>query len=151
MQLKTLVGSGDRIVLFTLPFLVAGLIVNIVRPAVFAVRGARVFFKVLSATMLMFGVVVWIWSAAVILTKASNGQLVTTGPFAVIMHPLYTSVGLLVIPSLGLLLRSWLGVVVGGALYAGSRLCAPAEERELARTFGASWDEYCRSVKLPWM
>jgi protein-S-isoprenylcysteine O-methyltransferase Ste14 len=28
---------------------------------------------------------------------------------------------------------------------------SPAEERDLAETFGAAWDEYEKSVKVPWL
>ena len=37
----------------------------------------------------------------------------------------------------------------GGAF--GSRRFAPAEEAELAAAFGARWDAYSGSVKIPWL
>jgi len=42
-------------------------------------------------------------------------------------------------------------MVIGLAVYVGSRLFAPAEEAELRKTFGVAWDAYARSVKLPWL
>jgi len=36
-------------------------------------------------------------------------------------------------------------------MYIGSRMFAPEEERELSKTFGAAWDEYCDKVKMPWL
>jgi protein-S-isoprenylcysteine O-methyltransferase Ste14 len=62
-----------------------------------------------------------------------------------------SSSALLVLPWLGFLLNSWLGAVVGLALYAASRRFAPAEERELAENFGPAWTDYTHSVKLPWL
>jgi len=56
-----------------------------------------------------------------------------------------------VLPAVGVLLGTWLGVLVGAAVYIGSRLFAPAEEAELRKTFGAEWEAYARSVKLPWL
>ena len=151
MNLKALMGSGHKIVLFTLPFLVVGLALNTLRPTLFAVRGLRVFLKVLAVIMLIVGVTIWIWSAALILTKVPKGQLITSGPYAVIKHPLYTAVGLLVLPGIGLLLGSWLGALIGIALYVGSRLFTPGEERELSQSFGFAWEEYCRNVKIAWL
>jgi protein-S-isoprenylcysteine O-methyltransferase Ste14 len=58
---------------------------------------------------------------------------------------------LLVLPWVGFLLNTWLGVVVGLAFYAGSRRFAPAEEREHVDTFGPAWAAYTGSVKLPWL
>jgi protein-S-isoprenylcysteine O-methyltransferase Ste14 len=60
-------------------------------------------------------------------------------------------VALLVLPSVGLLLNTWLGGVIGITLYLGSRLFAPEEEALLAKTFGPSWDAYCKQVKIPWL
>ena len=37
MDLKRLVGSGDKIALFTLPFVVAGVILNVAYPSVFQI------------------------------------------------------------------------------------------------------------------
>jgi protein-S-isoprenylcysteine O-methyltransferase Ste14 len=78
-------------------------------------------------------------------------ELVTTGPYAVVNHPLYASVAVLVLPWVGFLSNTWLGAVIGIALYVGLRLFAPAEEAELAQEFGPAWDDYCRRVKMPWL
>ena len=151
MELKRLVGSGDRIGLFTLPFLVVGLILNIVKPSWFSVGGPPAALKAISIILLIPGVIIWAWSVGLILTKVSKNELITQGPYALVKHPLYTSVALLVLPWLGFLLNTWLGAVLGIVLYLGSRLYAPAEEEGLAKTFGARWDDYSRRVKLPWL
>jgi protein-S-isoprenylcysteine O-methyltransferase Ste14 len=151
MKLKELIGSGDKIVLFALPFAAVALLVKLLRPSVFAVRGPRALLKVISAITLVVGVMTWMWSVALILTRATKGELITTGPFAVMKHPLYTSVALLVLPSSGLLAGSWVGVPIGVAMYAGSRRYSPREEEALSETFGDRWDEYCDQVKAPWL
>jgi protein-S-isoprenylcysteine O-methyltransferase Ste14 len=97
------------------------------------------------------GVVLWAWSVVLILTKVRAGELVTTGPYSLVKHPLYTSVALLGLPWLGFLLDTWLGAVVGIAVYFASRLFAPAEEVDLADRFGPQWDAYCGRVKVPWL
>jgi protein-S-isoprenylcysteine O-methyltransferase Ste14 len=60
-------------------------------------------------------------------------------------------VALLVLPAAGVLLGTWLGVLIGAGLYIGSRLFAPAEEAALAEAFGESWREYSSHVKLGWL
>ena len=86
-----------------------------------------------------------------ILTKIPKKQLITNGPYAVMKHPLYTGVALLVLPWLGFLLNTWLGALIGIVIYIGSRLFSPEEEQILSRIFGADWDEYCNKVKIPWL
>lgn len=151
MRLKLLVGAGDRIALSTLPFFVVGLILNIAYPSVFDVGGPPTALLVVSIVVLVVGVALWMWSVALILRKVPRGELITTGPYSLVKHPLYTAVALLVLPWLGFLFNTWLGLAVGIVMYIASRIFAPAEEAALSRTFGAAWDEYCDRVRLPWL
>jgi protein-S-isoprenylcysteine O-methyltransferase Ste14 len=151
MRLKALVGSGDRIGLFTLPFLLVGLALNIVFPAVFDVAGPPPALRVVAVVALVIGMAIWAWSAALIVANVSRGRLITTGPFAVVKHPLYTSVALLVLPSVGFLLNTWLGAAIGCVMYIGSRMFAPAEESHMATLFGVRWDRYTSAVRLRWL
>lgn len=151
MNLKRLMGSGDKIMLLTLPFLVIGLILNIWRPALFAVGGPSPALRVLSIVLLVPGLIIWLWSVVLILTRVPRQELITGGPYALVKHPLYTSVALLVLPWVGFLLNSWLGLLLGIILYIASRLFAPQEERDLSRLFGTAWDEYDRRVMIPWL
>ncbi len=151
MRLRTLVGSGDRIGLFALPEIVAGLALNIAFPALFTVGGPLEALRAISIEMLIAGVTIWIWSVVLILRHVPRGELITTGPFRLVRHPLYTGVSLLVLPWLGFLLNSWLGLAIGLALYAGSRRYAPQEEAQMSEAFGGEWERYATSVKLPWL
>jgi protein-S-isoprenylcysteine O-methyltransferase Ste14 len=151
MNLKTLIGSGDRIAVTVLPFAAVGVVLNIAFPSLFAVGGPPEALRVISIVVLIPGVAIWAWSAVLILMNVPNGQLITGGPYAVVKHPLYTAVALLVLPWVGFLLNTWLGALIGGVLYVATRRFAPAEEALLAATFGARWDAYRRSVKLAWV
>jgi protein-S-isoprenylcysteine O-methyltransferase Ste14 len=151
LGLGALIGSGDRIGAFVLPFLLVGVALNITFPGAFSVGGPPPWLRAVSAFALAVGIVVWAWSVLLILTKVRAGELVTTGPYSLVKHPLYTSVALLVLPWLGFLLDTWLGAIIGIALYVASRLFAPTEEADLAGRFGAEWDAYCHRVKVPWL
>lgn len=151
VTLRDLIGSGDRIMLFTLPFVVAGVILNMVFPSLFDVGEPSNALRAISIAVLIVGVTIWLWSAVLILRKVPRGELITTGPFRLMKHPIYTSVALLVLPWIGFLFGTWLWALVGVALYVGSRIFAPAEEAELAETFGDRWDAYRDSVLIPWL
>ena len=149
--LRTLIGSGDKIMLFMAPFFLVALVIVVAEPAPLAVGGPPGWLQVLSIPVLIVGLAIWLWSAVLILRNVPRGHLITSGPYAWVRHPLYTAVALLVLPWIGFLLDSWLGLVLGIALYAGSRLFAPEEDAALSRTFGDAWREYDRTVKLGWL
>ncbi|MFB0565381.1 MAG: isoprenylcysteine carboxylmethyltransferase family protein [Candidatus Aminicenantaceae bacterium] len=150
-KLKVLVGSGEKIGLLTLPFLIIGLILNIIIPSIFSVGGPSIVLKTISIIVLIPGITIWIWSVVLILTKIPKQELITNGPYSLVKHPLYTGVALLVLPWIGFLLNTWLGVLIGIVLYIGSRVFAPEEEAILSKTFGTTWDEYCKKVKISWL
>lgn len=149
--LKALVGAGDKIALFILPFVVVGLGLNVASPSAFEVGGPSDLLRTISIVLLILGVVIWLWSVALVLTKARRGELITGGPYAWMKHPIYTSVALLVLPWAGFLLDTWVGALIGIGLYLGARRYVPQEEASLAATFGPAWDEYAHTVKLPWL
>ena len=151
LGLRALIGSGDRIAAFALPFLAVGIALDVVYPAAFAVGGPPRWLALTSAVVLAVGVLGWGWSVVLVLTRMRAGELVTSGPYAVVAHPLYTAVALLVLPWVGFLFDTWLGAVLGAVVYAASRRFAPTEEADLARRFGAPWDAYRRHVLLPWL
>jgi len=151
MKLKVLVGSGQKIGLFTLPFLAAGLLLNILFPAIFYVGGPSMVLKIVSIIIMIPGVIIWLWSVYLILTKVPHKELITSGPYSLVKHPLYTGVALLVLPWCGFLLNTWLGAFIGIVLYIGVRIFARNEEEILSKIFGSAWADYTSRVKIPWL
>ncbi len=151
MKLKVLVGSGDKIGLLTLPFIIVGLALNLINPSFFSVGGPPIVLKVISIIILIPGVTIWMWSAVLVLTKVPQKELITNGPYSIVKHPLYTGVALFVLPWIGFLFNTWLGVLIGAIIYIGSRRFSPEEEKTLSKTFGITWDEYRGKVKVSWL
>jgi protein-S-isoprenylcysteine O-methyltransferase Ste14 len=151
MKLKALIGSGQKIGLLTLPFLAIGLVLNIMFPTWFSVGGPPMALKLISIIILIPGVVIWAWCLVLILTKVPQKKLITTGPYALVRHPLYTNAALLVLPWACFLLNTWLGVLIGVVVYIGARIFSPEEEKILSEIFGPAWEEYRNKVKIPWL
>jgi protein-S-isoprenylcysteine O-methyltransferase Ste14 len=149
-QIKLLVGAGDRIMGSALPFAIVGIAANMLWPSLFHL-GLGTTGLALGGVLLAVGVPLWFTSAAQILLFVPRGKLVTRGPFAIMIHPLYTSVALLVIPGVGLLFDSWLGFALGLVLYVASRRFAPSEEREMTERFPEEYPRYRKRVLLPWL
>ena len=150
MKLRILVGSGDRIMGLTLPFIVIGVVANILWPSVFRL-GFATGGLIAALVLLVIGVPVWLWSVALILIRVPKKKLITDGPFAVVAHPLYTSVALLVFPGISLLLDTWVGIAVGVVLYVSSRIFSPAEDRILAKIFPEEYPAWRKRLLVPWL
>jgi protein-S-isoprenylcysteine O-methyltransferase Ste14 len=56
---------------------------------------------------------------------------------------------LFVLPWIGFLFDTWLGVLIGIIMYIGSRIFLRGEEEILSKTFGAAWDEGLSLLRSP--
>lgn len=151
MKISLLIGSGKKIGLFFSPFMFIGVSLNVFFPDYFTIGGPPGILSGISITILALGMTNWIWTIVLIMTKVPRKELIRTGPYALLKHPLYVGMAFLVIPWVGFLLNSWLGVGLGIILYVGTKLFAPAEEQALYAAFGKDWEDYCQHIRLPWL
>jgi protein-S-isoprenylcysteine O-methyltransferase Ste14 len=150
MRLKVLVGEGRHVMGLALPFAIVGIAANLIRPSVFRM-GLAATGLILGIVLLVLGVPLWLTSVAQILVNVPRKKLITTGPFALMLHPLYTSVALLVIPGCGFALDTWVGFPIGAALYVASRIFSPREEALLTKYFPEAYPAYRAKVLMPWL
>lgn len=151
MKINLLVGSGRKIGIFFFPFLLVGVTLNILYPDFFAIGGPPLSLFWLSIFVLMIGIINWLWTIVLLLTKVPGKELICSGPYALVKHPLYTGMAFLIIPWIGFLLNTWIGVVLGFVMYVGSKRYSPEEEKVLFSAFGREWEDYCQKVRLPGM
>ncbi len=144
-----------------LPLLIV-LILNIFYPAALAwskfVPGLYLQIIGLVLASLCLPLLWWVFSSIgkniseTVLTKESQ-ELVTSGPYAKIRHPLYGT-ALLLIFSVGLVFSDWiiLGYSLVGLL-AFRLLVIPAEEKQLLDSFGEEYECYQArtGALLPWI
>ena len=84
-----------------------------------------------------------------VLTKADH-ELVTSGPYQWIRHPLYTT-GITLFVALGLIAANWFILLCALAALVGIRTAViPREERALRERFGASYDHYIARTRAMW-
>jgi protein-S-isoprenylcysteine O-methyltransferase Ste14 len=147
-MLKLLTGSGGKIGPFVLPFIILGFILYFIFPSLFTIPKSNLL-KIFGLILLIWGIIVCIWSQILILIKVPKKQLIAKGPYALVKHPLYTGVSLLVLPGLGFLLDNWLGLLFGLILYIATRIYRPEEEKRMKKEFGEKYEKYSKSVLFP--
>jgi protein-S-isoprenylcysteine O-methyltransferase Ste14 len=73
-------------------------------------------------------------------------ELIRTGPYAIVRHPVYASLFVMMLAT-GLLFARWQMLLIGIVLYiAGTEIRIHAEEGLLRARFGEKFEEYRRSV-----
>lgn len=129
-------------------------------PANWAYAGLLEHLVCLAAILMQFGAVWMTFSAIRTLGKqwslsartVEGHQLVRSGPYGVVRHPIYTAVvGMNVGATLAVC--TWNGVVLALVCSVlGSMIRVHSEERLMRDTFGAEYTRYARSVPalIPW-
>ncbi len=151
MNIKELIGIGDKTSRIIFPIIIIAIIINILFPSDFFIGGPSSLWLIISSIVLMIGLINCIWSQILIIMNVPKHRLITSGPFSIVKHPLYTGVSLLVIPWVGFIINTWLGVVIGITLFIILRIYAPEEEKKLSNIFGNAWTEYTKKVRIPWL
>ena len=150
MNIKQLAGAGDKIIGFTLPFALAGIILNVLYPQWF-IMNTGLTGIIIGSVLLVLGVPFWLISVVQMLKYVPQNKLITKGPFGVVLHPIYTSVALLIIPGLTLVFDTWVGFLIGVILYSISRIFRGQEDKKLEELFTKEYDIYRSKVIIPWL
>jgi len=150
MNIKILVGAGDKIMLLTLPFAAGGIALNILYPKFFQLHFGLVEIFI-GAILLTVGIPFWLFSVVQMMRYVPQNKLITKGTFGVISHPIYTSVAILVIPGLGFIFDTWVGLAIGAILYIISRIFRGQEDKKLNDIFAEEYQTYRSKVLIPWL
>jgi protein-S-isoprenylcysteine O-methyltransferase Ste14 len=150
MNIRKITGSGGKITGFTLPFALAGIILNVLYPQRFKMNTglAGIF---MGSVLLCLGIPFWLISVVQMLKYVPQDKLITKGPFSLVLHPIYTSVALLVIPGLAFVFDTWVLLLIGGILYIISRIFRGEEDKKLEGVFSKEYETYRSKVIIPWL
>ena len=106
---------------------------------------------VLIILLLLNGAVLFRWSSltmgrnwSLVARTRTDHELVTTGPFALVRHPIYVSM-LLFLLALAVATGHYLQLLWAGPVFAiGTRIRIVEEEKLLRAAFGSAFDDYAR-------
>jgi protein-S-isoprenylcysteine O-methyltransferase Ste14 len=142
----TIIGQGEKIILFMLPSLIAAILVHIYFPQFAALPAGLNFIQPVGYLLLLPGLVLWGAAVFQLLTGFSRGKLVTTGAYGVVRNPIYSSVTFFILPAVSLLTLTWVYFVPAIFLYAGVMIFIGHEERQLTQAFGKEYEDYLARV-----
>ncbi len=141
-----IIGQGGKIILFTLPALIAAIWVHITWPQIAALPDIVSFIQPLGYLLLVPGVILWGTAVIQLLTGFPQGKLVTTGAYGVVRNPIYSSVTFFILPAVALITLTWVYFVVSIFLYTGVMIFIGTEEKQLTLAFGKEYEDYLKRV-----
>jgi protein-S-isoprenylcysteine O-methyltransferase Ste14 len=141
-----IIGQGGKIILFTLPSLIAALLVHIYFPRLAGLPAGISLTKPVGYIFLLPGLALWVTAVTQLLVGFSKGKLVTTGAYGVVRNPIYSSAIFFLLPATALITQTWVYFVPAIFLYISVTIFIGEEEKQLSRAFGEQYEDYLASV-----
>ena len=141
-----IVGQGVKIILFTLPSLIAAIWIHMDLPNIAALPENMDFVRPLGYGLLFLGMILWGAAVVQLLTGFSKGRLVTTGAYGIVRNPIYSSATFFILPAVSLMTLTWVYFVAAVFLYAGVTIFIGKEEKQLKKAFGKEYEDYLERV-----
>jgi protein-S-isoprenylcysteine O-methyltransferase Ste14 len=137
-----IVGQGGKIILFTLPSLIATIWMHTYFPQIAALPESIRFIRPVGYVLLVPGLLLWGTAVIQLMAGFSKGKLVTNGAYSVARNPIYSSAIFFILPAVALLTLTWVYFVVSAFLYAGVMIFIGEEEQQLTKAFGKEYEDY---------
>ena len=136
-------GVGPRIIVRTLPLVLAAIALGIFVPQVVSIQ----LFE--NQVVKIFG---WIWfsvgmaafaaSLAQFISNFPKGKLITNGMYACSRNPIYSCWIVFILPALAIVLNNWLFFAAAYVMCRATLFLVKEEEKQLADIFGGEYSEY---------
>lgn len=139
-------GQGPWIMLPTVPLIAGAVLAHLHLPVLVRLPLPGSVLLPLGVALVALGSALWLTAVVQLLVWFPRGKLVTTGAYGVCRNPIYSSVGLLILPGLSLASGTWAYLVPAVALCLAVGVRIPREERDLLRVFGEEYRRYTARV-----
>ena len=142
-QRMTHFGVGPKIMAPAIAYdIVAGIATHI-WPDVFLIRSISYSIMVSAGiVLLVFGIPMWAIAVWTIMRAFSRGELVTSGVYGLVRHPVYSAWIVFIFPGIALLCQSWPMLLASLVAYIVFKLLIKREERYLEEKFGQVYLDY---------
>lgn len=140
-------GKGPAIIRYSLPFLLAGIILSIWFPecAKFTSQISVIQF-VIGIMLLVLGSVFYITAMVQFIKGFPKGTLITSTAYRLSRNPIYSAWIVFIFPGLALICNNWLFAVAAFSMYVALLHFIRFEEENLKQVFGQEYSNYSAKV-----
>jgi protein-S-isoprenylcysteine O-methyltransferase Ste14 len=143
----TLLGVAPKIALIFFPYLTFTIILQIIRPDIFAITQVpHLACAVLGTVLIIVGGILWALSGRTIQNAFKEGKLLTKGVYGIVRHPMYSGIIVFFSSGIALVSRSWTMLTAPFVGYIIFKLLIKEEEKYLERKFGQEYLDYTSKV-----
>jgi len=110
--------------------------------------------RILGAVLLVVGVAIIVWAQLIFHKEHTTTdptqtslKLITWGPYLFTRNPMYIGLFLTFIGIDGILTFVWSLILLLPVLYYVNWIVIPVEEKQLKKTFGKTYEDYCKRVR----
>ena len=110
--------------------------------------------RILGAVLLVVGVAIVVWAQLIFHKENTTTdptqtslKLITWGPYRFTRNPMYLGLFLTFIGIDGIVTFVWSLLLMLPVLYYVNWIVIPLEEKQLKKTFGKTFEDYCKSVR----
>lgn len=141
-----IVGQGGKIILFTLPFAISAIVLDVYLPEMASLPKGLYYLPACGFVLLFAGILLWGCAVIQLLIGFPKGRLITTGAYGICRNPIYSSMIVLILPAISLLTLTWVYLAVSLFLYIGVFIFIRKEETRLQEVFGDEYLDYKAKV-----
>jgi protein-S-isoprenylcysteine O-methyltransferase Ste14 len=142
MKKLSKLGIGPKMAVFLLPWLLITIVISKCNKQFAYTIQQRNILMITGIVLLVTGLLFYFSTVKTLLKGLNETKLITKGPYKICQNPLYVSLILLIIPSLSLILNSWLlltSTLLGYILF---KIFIKSEYKELEAFFGEDYLKY---------
>jgi len=140
-------GVGPRFTVLTVCLLIVTTGLRLIWPTVFRIDLVPYpVLVILAAILIAIGLPFYVLAVVAVMRAFDGGKLCTTGVYRCCRHPVYASWVVFLVPAIGLLADSWIGLSVPIVMYILLRWLVREEDAYLDRMFGEDYRRYRRQV-----
>ncbi|MFX0140211.1 MAG: methyltransferase family protein [Candidatus Hodarchaeota archaeon] len=139
-------GVGPKMTLTLVPFIVLLSILNVIFSPVFQLPIDQIWMIPLGIVLIMIGSYIFIKSETLLRKAYKASELLMTGFYGHMRHPMYGSVILLIIPGIVIIINSWILYFLPFIFYIIFRIFIKKEETYCLKKFGENYSHYKKNV-----